>query len=980
MKRIITTFVLCVFLTLPAMAQLTGKIKMISVPDRYKISNKGQSTTGLTAVGIGQRVVMKGIAFGGAGGTKYNDTLVAITSASWSITSKPAGSAVAMADTGGGSGIMYFIPDSVGTYVVSMTATTPLGAAIAGTITINAAKFVGAGLSAPATNGVANVCLPCHTGSKVFTDLLATNHGQAVKRKLNETGGHFGTSCMNCHAIGVDYITTTKNDGWDDLAAAADSTYKKWFPNLRPNGPGTFDSLVVNNPKLMARAGIQCENCHGAAGEHIKTGDKSKLDVTLSSNVCQPCHYSSDRHGIGYQWEASAHAKSQAEGASQVVYMSRFTCARCHTSQGYINEIIGGKPQPVAPITSGLVYENPMPVGCTTCHDPHTNNSSVKDPVTGAYTYPQLRAKKIEEVCIGCHSTRVSSRGLHSAHQGSMILGTGAVKFTLEKAEAYRTASTIMENNVGTWGGWELPGYTYENGAHSEAPELCVTCHMAKSPSYIAMEKANFAIADSLMTKLGRHTFNVATTLANGKKYLNPTGCVECHGTVTIEFVELTQEKTNTLLAQLYTLLPKRDTTINAANGYFSGTPSNATDLTTLAAYTTMPASKKRTLTTIERAACYNYAFVKNDLSGGVHNFTYSKGLLESSIEQLKLGAGASTITQVKDVPNDNGNQVQVVWNKFPAESFSYGRLTSYGVWRVDPEILPKLGKTVNPLTSYTQMFSVATEGGQYTMAGSVYTFIASVPVSGQSMYAYIAPTLYDSTKTGLVNSTFLIVGNTSDGSNTVYASPTATGYSINNLLPSIVAGVSGSSSSKGVNLTWKKSTLEQDNDIAQFAVYRSTTAGFTPDPASPYATVKAAEYLDAVVTTGTTYYYRIGAIDKAGNAGPYSNEFSLKVTSVEQLSGMPTTFAMDQNYPNPFNPSTQIKFALPSQSYVSLNIYNVSGELVRTLVNNDMSAGFYSVTWNGMNDHGQTVSTGVYLFRVQTGTFVSTKKMLLVK
>jgi flagellar hook assembly protein FlgD len=143
---------------------------------------------------------------------------------------------------------------------------------------------------------------------------------------------------------------------------------------------------------------------------------------------------------------------------------------------------------------------------------------------------------------------------------------------------------------------------------------------------------------------------------------------------------------------------------------------------------------------------------------------------------------------------------------------------------------------------------------------------------------------------------------------------------------------------------------------------------------------VNAAKYLDSVVTMGTTYYYKVGAIDKAGNEGPVSDQFSLKATSVEQFTGMPTTFSLDQNYPNPFNPSTQIRFALPSQAKVVLNIYSVSGELVRTLVNTDMGAGFYAVTWNGMNDNGQSVSTGVYLFRVQAGSFVSSKKMLLVK
>jgi hypothetical protein len=731
----------------------------------------------------------------------------------------------------------------------------------------------------------------------------------------------------------------------------------------------------------MARSGIQCENCHGAASEHAATGDVTKLSETLSSDVCMPCHYSSDRHGIGYQWAASAHAKSTYEG-SQLQYTDRFSCARCHTAQGYINEVIGGNPQPVASISSGIVYNNPMPVGCQTCHDPHTNNQpAVKDPTTGAYSFPQLRAKTIGEACTGCHVTRLSSRGgLHTSHQGSMLIGTDGPKMTLAAVEAYRKNSTLMETNVGNWGGWELPGYSYENSSHSNIEERCVTCHMAKSPTYIANEASGFTKGDSLMTKLGRHTFMVAYDAPNGTTILNPTGCVECHGTVAIDFVEKTGDKTQEMLDALYTLLPKRDSTISLVDNYVSGSPISPTDTITWQNSAKTPAAAKRALTTVERAAAYNFIFVKNDKSGGVHNFLYTKGLLESSIEQLKLGQGASTIAQIKDVPSDNGGSVQIVWNKFTAESFAYGKLTSYGIWRKDP-LLPSLGKVVSQLKSFTQMMKVATVGGQYTMGGSVWTYVASVPAAGFPQYAYIAPTLFDSTKSaGQKYSAFYISGYSSDGTNAVYASPIDSGYSVNNLSPSMVAGVTGSSSSKGVQLSWTKSTNPVDNDIAQYLVFRSTTSGFTPNPTAPYATVTSNGYLDGTVTTGTTYYYRIGAVDKAGNIGPYSDQFTLKVTSVQQLSGLPTEFALDQNYPNPFNPSTQIKFALPKQAQVVLSIYSVSGELIRTLVSGEMAAGYYSVTWNGMNDNGQSVSTGVYLFRVQAGSYVESKKMLLVK
>jgi hypothetical protein len=979
MKKIFPTIVFLIILALPVSAQLTGKINMVGVPDRYKISNKGQSTTGLRSVGVAQRVVMSPSVFGRAGGINYDDTLVTITNVQWSFSSKPAGSASVIADTGGSSGVYFFIPDSVGTYVVSMTATSVLGPAIPATITINAQKFVGEGISVPQTNGTPNGCI-CHQGTlaQPFKDLLFTNHSQAVKRKLNDPTQHFGTACMSCHSIGYDGVSTTKNNGWDDLAAGPDSTYVHWFPPLRLNGPGTFDSLVAHNPNLMARAGIQCENCHGAASTHVTSGDISTLDLTLSSTVCQPCHYSSDRHAIGYQWQASLHAISQTEG-TQIQFTDRFPCARCHTEQGYINEVLAGTPQPA--VTGKLLtYANPMPIGCSACHDPHTNNNPVKDPVTGAFTYPQLRAKTLSAVCTGCHITRLSTRGgLHTSHQGSMLLGASSTPMTLDIAEAYRKFTSLMANNVGVWGGWELPGYNYENSSHSDIEELCVQCHMADSPTYIANANSNFTIGDTLLTHLGRHTFKVAYDAPNGTTILNPTGCIDCHGNVSIDFVDATQAKTTTLLNSLYALLPKRDSLITLSSGYTSGTPISPLDTATWQNSPNTPASAKRKLTTVERAAAYNFIFVMSDGSGGVHNFNYSKGLINSSIEQLQLGKGTSTIVQIKDIPADNGSAVQVIWNQFPAEQFSFGRLSSYGIWRRDP-ILPATTTALKSAKSFTELLSIGSIGDKYTMAGSVWTYVAAVPASNLPTYSYIAPTLFDSTKiAGLKYTAFYIAGYTTDGS-AFYQSPIDSGYSVNNLSPTAVLGVTGSSIGKGLSLSWKQSTNPQDNDVAQYAIFRGLATGFIPNPLAPYATVKVAAYVDSVVTAGTTYYYRIAAVDKAGNLGAYSNEFSLKVTTVDRLDGVPTVYALEQNYPNPFNPSTEIRFALPVQSHVTLTIYSVSGSLVRTLVNTDMGAGYYGMTWNGMNDNGQAVSTGMYFFHVQAGPFAASKKMVLVK
>ena len=258
------------------------------------------------------------------------------------------------------------------------------------------------------------------------------------------------------------------------------------------------------------------------------------------------------------------------------------------------------------------------------------------------------------------------------------------------------------------------------------------------------------------------------------------------------------------------------------------------------------------------------------------------------------------------------------------------------------------------------------------------WTYVASVPASNLGQYSYIAPTVFDSTKVaGMKYTAFRISGYTVDPTY-VYLSPVDSGYSVNNVFPLAPTSVAAKSNAQGITLTWDPPT-QRDNDVMTYAIYRGVTANFTPS--TPLVTLnKTTSYLDGSTTIGTTYYYRVTAIDNSGNIGPFSGEITLKATDVENVEGLPTDFALKQNYPNPFNPSTQINFALPNQASVKIAIYNVAGELVRTLVNDDMSAGNYRLMWNATDNNGRMVSSGVYIYRMQAGKFVSSRKMLLLK
>ena len=94
----------------------------------------------------------------------------------------------------------------------------------------------------------------------------------------------------------------------------------------------------------------------------------------------------------------------------------------------------------------------------------------------------------------------------------------------------------------------------------------------------------------------------------------------------------------------------------------------------------------------------------------------------------------------------------------------------------------------------------------------------------------------------------------------------------------------------------------------------------------------------------------------------------------------MPTRFALHEAVPNPFNPQTTMSFSLPSQSHVRLTIYDVSGRLVKTLLNENRGPGIHRVVWDGRDDRQQHVASGVYLYRIEAGSFVETKRVVMLK
>jgi flagellar hook assembly protein FlgD len=112
------------------------------------------------------------------------------------------------------------------------------------------------------------------------------------------------------------------------------------------------------------------------------------------------------------------------------------------------------------------------------------------------------------------------------------------------------------------------------------------------------------------------------------------------------------------------------------------------------------------------------------------------------------------------------------------------------------------------------------------------------------------------------------------------------------------------------------------------------------------------------------------------------SSSISVTVVVVESKSKevLPETFSLSQNYPNPFNPETMIKYALPEDCHVELILFNILGQKVVTLIDEYQSAGFKFVRWNGRDDEGNEMSSGLYFYKIKTAKYSETKKMILLR
>jgi len=172
--------------------------------------------------------------------------------------------------------------------------------------------------------------------------------------------------------------------------------------------------------------------------------------------------------------------------------------------------------------------------------------------------------------------------------------------------------------------------------------------------------------------------------------------------------------------------------------------------------------------------------------------------------------------------------------------------------------------------------------------------------------------------------------------------------------------------------------TLKVTNVASPNSIFKASSVAFS---LAPGASITDSITATAPASANVVADKLIIVSNSLTGADTVSLTMNAVLTDVEVITAIPTEFSLGQNYPNPFNPSTTITFALPKAAPVTIEVYNILGAKVRTLFNNQvMNAAFHNVVWDGKDDNGTQMSSGMYLYRINADKFTASKKMMMLK
>lgn len=326
------------------------------------------------------------------------------------------------------------------------------------------------------------------------------------------------------------------------------------------------------------------------------------------------------------------------------------------------------------------------------------------------------------------------------------------------------------------------------------------------------------------------------------------------------------------------------------------------------------------------------------------------------------------------------------------------------------PAVIVDLNVTNTAPTSLTISWTAPGDDGNSGTASAYDIRYATWPITGTNWGAATqvlnepAPNAAGSAEnfiiTGLNPSTdyYIVIKTADEVPNWSEMSNVASATTVDNIPPAAIEDLTAEGGEHDGELTLRWTAPGDDGDVGTAAYYAIVysldtitasnweEADLWVSPPDPETAGQEEIFTLTGLQPGKEYWVAIKAVDDAYNIANLSNctcgearvEFSLDVD--DEIAEIPTDFRLRQNYPNPFNPSTVIEYSIPAHANVTVHIFNVLGQVTATLVDRPQSAGTYAVEWNGTDDNGMQVASGVYMYRIETDGFIETKKMVLLQ
>ncbi|MGD9402815.1 MAG: hypothetical protein PVF95_11165 [bacterium] len=339
-------------------------------------------------------------------------------------------------------------------------------------------------------------------------------------------------------------------------------------------------------------------------------------------------------------------------------------------------------------------------------------------------------------------------------------------------------------------------------------------------------------------------------------------------------------------------------------------------------------------------------------------------------------------IHSVRDIPGDQGGQVDVAWYASPFDTWMEHGISHYTVWRAVTREFALLagGNGALMIDDLSELAPGPAEDVVFIqhLLNQTYfwNLIMTVEANFMAQYSAVIPTLFDSTSVCEDYHYFQVVAHSTEPY-AFWASGPDSGRSVDNLAPGMPLNLAGDYQTPPGELlmTWDPNMEE---DLSNYAVYRGASEGFVPDETNRIGAPVDTFFVDTEFNAGAQEYYKVSALDIHENESGYALLRPEDISGVDP--GVPLMTALEQNVPNPFSPETAIRYSLAERGHVLLKVYDVEGRPVRTLVDGERAPERYEVIWGGHDDADRPAAPGVYFYKLEAPGYSRTMKMVLLR